>query len=272
MRCVALAASASIGTVLLGLLASTTPEQSRAEAVQAQAVLREIREVRQLTLVKPDREGGFVFSSDRPGLRLMLDLQVPQGRTLIDIDQPEKIEAVDSSGRDLTDIEPGFGGKREYIEVSQSFNFDKESYDHEVTMHLAVPSRAAESFSVSAVVQATTYAGLRDLSVDLKTAWTNLDPTDFGGLPARVRLKKSFGDDYGVELSPARAARFIESFDVGVEGNAISSSGSMSDDRTIVYFLDDSVDPNEPATMRIKLRQHVETTPVEIIFKDQRLP
>lgn len=272
MRLTFTIASVFLGAASLGVTLAPNIDSAQRSAASVQAVLREIRELRHVVLIAPDDDNGFVFSGDRPGLRLELDLQLPEGRTLIDIEQPERIEATDSTGQSLTYIEPGFGGVREHIEVSQSFNFDKEAPDHKVFLHLTPAARRAETFSVSATAQATTYAGLRDLSVDLKTTWTNLDPADFGGLPARVRLKKAFGDDYGVELSPARAARYIDSFDLGVEGNAISSSGHVSDDRTIVYFLDDSVDPDEPVTMRIKLRTGVETIPVEIHFKDQRLP
>ena len=99
-------------------------------------VLERINELRRTDIVET---GDQMSMFDRPGLTLRFGVELPGGRRLVDLKEPARVTAADSTGHDLTMIEKNFIGRRQHVELIQVWN---ES-PREFKFNLTLPDRQA---------------------------------------------------------------------------------------------------------------------------------
>ena len=203
---------------------------------------------------------------DTPGLLLTFGIALPEGRRLLDLQQPKKVAAKDSAGTDLSDIEQGFSGEREYVRDVASWKDESVS---EITLRLASSARAATTFDVSAEFTAGVYTGIKVLKASPTTEWADLDPALFGGRKVQVRINPD-KESFGIEFKPDSAKDLIEKLDVVSGGSTSESNGWFSDGQSVTFMIDAT--PAGAVTANITVRTGVETIPLKIDLKGQALP
>lgn len=228
--------------------------------------LKRIVETRSLDITKPGENDMFMMSSDQPALTLTFSLRLPAGTQLMDIEQPADVVATDSSGADLSKIEPGFRDEREYIEQVYDFEDDDDLCD--LTLQLTPSSRAAQTFSVQTTFNASIFTGSKPVQIQAGPNWTPLEveAADFAR-PVRFRV-----DDGGLTLEPSDIQKRIERIDVHVNGNEVSTGNGWFSDGTSITYMFDELPDARPLTFTIVLRTGVRTIPLTLNVKDQPLP
>jgi len=270
---IVLACASTFAATRVPVAVSTSDPASK---VDPTLVLTRIVETRERVIAAAG-DGGF-HPFDEPGLRLTFRLTPPDGLRLLGVSQPSELVAVDSSGADLADIEPGFGGEREYLSTSMVHFFgDEEEQDPgaDVSLRLAPSTRAAATCTVAATFDAEFYAGLKDVTLSLGDAWTAIDADAVGGLSVRARFRpmEGFGgESWGLEVSPAEASRLFDSVEVEYAGDTSDSEGSISDGRTISYFFTGGFEEGEPVEARFRVRTGLQTFTLHIREEDVDLP
>jgi len=221
--------------------------------------LIQIKEVRQTRLSGEDS----VF--DRPGLTLTFALDLPAGSQLVGLREPESLRAVDSTGLDLTAIEPGFGGEPDYLNVVHAW----EGQPKEATLTLALPRRRAETVSVDAKIEAVVCSGTERVEVAATGAPAALR-TGVGGFPqAQVRVERK-GGQLQVIVTPGTVKPWIEDVAVVAGGAAHESSSAMWSDAQLVYFV---AAPAEAAEkIRLTVRRDLRAIPVRLDLAEVALP
>ncbi len=232
---------------------------------EAALALRSIREIREVVLIK-SAEDGFFNSSDQPGMVLTFGIKAPKGKRLVGLQQPKKVVARDSTGRDLSGIKPDFMGEVEYISLVETWN---DEPIEEMKLHLAQTDRGATSFSVRARFEASVFSGTEQFTVKLDKEWTKLDTALTGGKAIEMRFSDAMGSS-GIELKPHSAREVFEQIEVMVAGSAEETSGSVTDYQTITYMVDKAF--KSPVTVKLTVRKGFETIPMTVDVQGQRLP
>ncbi len=243
--------------------AATTIDEDPRSAGAVALRLTEVKEVR-LTSLAPEAEGAAFF--DRPGLTLTFGLSLPKGATLIELQEPTSIRAVDSTGADLSLIEPGFSGERDYIDVIHQW----EGEAKEATLTLALPQRAATTVSLQAQLSATICAGT--MSVDLPAAST---PTpvkaSVPGFPgAKLHLEHKPGAQPQIIITPGTVKPWIENIALIAGGVEQDSGSAMWSDHRLVYYFEAA--PAAGATVRLTIRRDLRDVPVTLDLTSVPLP
>ena len=220
-----------------------------------------IKEHRVAELVAPS-EDTMTFPGDSPGLRLTFRVPVPGGAKLLDLAEPTAVVATDAAGTNLAEVEPGFNGEPDYVEMVQVW----EGTPTDFTFTLAPAARTAKTFSLDATIDAIVYEGTVTRTAKIGSDWTAID--GFAS-PVRARVKKS-GTSFGVEMQPGKVKGQIESIALIAGGAEGDSSWSMWDDSTINYQFDSL--SGEPDSVRLSIRQGLRTLPLRIHLADQPLP
>jgi hypothetical protein len=221
--------------------------------------LTQVREVRQARL------SGESPSFDRPGLTLTFGLDLPAGAQLVELREPESLRAVDSTGLDLTDVELGFSGKREYLDVVHAW----EGEPKEATLTLALPRRRAATVSVEAEIEAVVCSGTEIVEVAAGSSPGALR-TDVAGFPeAKIHVERK-GGQLQVVVSPGTVKGWIEDVAVVAGGAAHESNSAMWSDQQLVYFVEA---PAEAAEMvRLTVRRELRAIPVRLELAGVVLP
>jgi len=258
---VLIAGSLTLGStaVLLAVTAQTPPA-----ATPASLTLKSIRENRVLQVVKA-ADDAMVMMGDTPGLLLTFGITLPEGRRLLELQQPEKVIAKDSAGTDLSQIEEGFSGEREYVDDVTTWNDEGVT---EITMRLASSARAATTFDVTADFTANLYTGTTVVKASPTVEWIDLDAAQFGG-KVQIRLSQD-NDSFGIEFKPDSVKELIEKLEVVSGDTTTEGNGWFSDGRTVTFMID--AKPEGSVTAHITVRTGVETIPLKIELKGQALP
>jgi len=267
----AAAAAASMSFVIEG------PESAIQPAPEIEISLISIRELRVLDLEEPapadEDEMFFVMSGEQPSLVLEWRIALPDGSRLVEVVGLRDLEARDSTGRELApeDLEAALSADPRY--EFGDFGEEPQEILDTLTLTLLVPDRKAETLSLSAEADATFSTGTQEVKIDLTDQWQTVAADRFGGEPVRIRLNHDMGEIIGVEFSPAAAAeRAVESLRLNFEGNELDDSGSMNDYSTITYFFDGALERGQPASLTMTVRTGLQTIPIRLDLKDQKLP
>jgi hypothetical protein len=255
--------TASALTSGLAAIASATKPMP-AQAASIGATLTQVRETRVHEIAAPS-EDDFVFPNEKPGLFLSFDLLIPEGLTLIDLDQPTRIRAVDSVGSDLTVIEESFMGTKDHVELEQSFGEAPTGF----VMTLATPIRSATRFTVEANMVATLFARTSEKTMAAPTEWTTLPSDLTGGVEVRVKVD---GDDASanVHVKPGTAKELFEEITLQGGGQKLNSMGSMWSDDSATFFFDGAFAPD--MNVAFTIRTGLTTMPVNVSLVDAVLP
>lgn len=255
--------TASVLTSGLAALASATKPMP-AQPASIRATLTQVRETRVHDIAAPS-EDRFVFPNEQPGLFLSFDLNIPEGLTLIDLEQPTRIRAVDSVGSDLTVIEESFMGTKDHVELEQSFGEAPTGF----VMTLATPVRSATRFTVEAAMVATLFAQTTEKTLPAPTDWVSLPPDVTGGVDVRIKVD---GDDSSanVHVQPGTARDLFEEITLKGAGRELDSMGSMWSDDNATFFFDGAFKPG--MTITFTIRTGLTTMPVNVSLVDATLP
>jgi hypothetical protein len=248
--------------IVAGSLAVGASPKPQMPAIEP--TLDTVREVRVATLTAPD-ENAFVFDTDKPGLTLAFTLTPPSGLTLLDVRQPARIEATDSTGADLTGIEPGFMDEREYVALEQSFGDAPTGF----TMRLTPPARGAQSFTLATAFEAVFFAGTSTEEVAVSREWSALPASLTGGESVRIRLGGG-ASNAQLEMQPGTAKERFEEVILLVGAAELESSGTMWNDDEATFLFSGSSERVTAA--RFVARTGVRTQTVRINLVEQALP
>lgn len=253
---------ASLGAALPGAsIAPTAPATPYAGAPGV--VLQSAREVRELQILKP-KDDDFQMPRAEPGLTLTFSVELKGDAKLLDVRQPKKVVAADSSGRDLSHVKPNFMNEVEWVTVKQTWG---EPVD-EIEFHLGVSSRKASTFMLDATFDALTYRTTEEITTKPRDTFTTIGH-QIDGEDITVRLVSS-GDKPQLEVRPGAARAAIESVTANKGDLSIESNSSMWDDKEATYYLDMSW--SDEVSVVIVLRTGLETTPIRLNLKEHPLP
>lgn len=254
----------SLPLVSLALFAhgATSEAIAPSPGTMTEAKLRSLSELRQLDVLPRDANE---FSFDKPGLTLIFDVAVPEGRTLMAIEQPVKVEARDVAGTNLAAIEADFMGDKTYVEVVESWGEPPRQFE----FTLALPARSAATFDLSAELTAVTFARVETVEAALSTDSVTLDAAPFGGAQVTARLINEGGSPH-VEIRPGSVRDQLEALELLSGDAALETSMSMWNDESVTYMFDGAHQAN--MTLRLKVRAGLERSPLVINLDDQPLP
>ena len=227
--------------------------------------LTDVREVRAVALVEA-AETAFVFNSDRPGLFLTFGYALPAGLQVLGINQPETITATDSTGRDLTGIEPNFHDELEFVSQKQVFSDEAPALD----FVLANPSRSATRFDLDCSFSVEVFEGVDEHRFPAPAEFTALPAKFFGGDEVRFKLG-SMGSNATVVVEPGTAMDLFENVQIISNGQTIENQGTMWNDEQATFMFDGPANANN-AQVVFNVRVGVRTLPVVIRLEDQPLP
>lgn len=216
--------------------------------------LTEVREVRQVRLSGEADAPSF----NRPGLTLTFGLDLPAGATLVELREPESLRAVDSTGLDLTDVEPGFSGKAEYLDVVHAW----EGEPKEATLTLALPRRRAQSVSVEAEIEAVVCSGTEQVAVGAASSPAALRAGVAGFPEARLHVERK-GGQLQVIVTPGTVKAWIEDVAVVAGSAAHESTSAMWSDAQLVYYVEAPAGV-EAAEVRLTVRRELRSVPVRL--------
>ncbi|MFG0276133.1 MAG: hypothetical protein ACF8QF_13860 [Phycisphaerales bacterium] len=253
----ALAAFLVAGSLAVG--ASPKPQ-----TLAIEPTLDSVREVRVATLIEPD-ENAFVFDSDKPGLSLKFTLHPPSGLTLLEVRQPARIVATDSTGADLAGIEPGFMDELEYVALEQSFGDAPTGF----TMRLTAPARSATSFTLAADFDAVFFAGTTTDEVAASREWSDLPASLTGGETVRIRLGGG-ANNAQLEMQPGTAKERFEEVILLAGGAELESNGTMWNDDEATFLFSGSSE--RVTAVRFVARTGLREQTVRINLVEQALP
>jgi hypothetical protein len=227
-----------------------------------EATLTSLREVRTHELMPSD---GFVFDHNKPGLTLAFTLTPPSGLTLLELRQPQQMVATDSTGADLTGIEPDFMDRREFVELEQSFNKAPTGF----TLRLTPAAREAEWVTVSGMFDAVFYAGTTTEEIEITREWSELPSSLTGGETIRVRLAGE-GQQAELEMQPGSVHARFEEITLLAGADELDSMGTMWNDEQATLMFGGS--PDGVTSARFVARTGLRTKTIGVRIVEQPLP
>lgn len=227
--------------------------------------LTDVREVRAVALVEA-AETAFTFNNDKPGLFLSFGYALPAGLEVLGINQPESITATDSTGRDLTDIEPNFHDELEFVTEKQVFQDEAPALD----FTLANPARSATRFNLDCAFSVEVFEGVEEHRFPAPAEFTALPAKFFGGESVKFKLG-SMGSNATVVVRPGSAMDYFESVEIVSGGQTSENQGTMWNDEQATFMFDGPANANN-AQIVFNVRVGVQTLPVVIKLEDQPLP
>lgn len=257
IRIVALAAAVAFFVGAMPRIAAGAPNTNG-----AQAKLVKVQELRRAQLVAAKKDS---FDFHKPGLELTFKIEMPKGKQLIDVEQPEQIRATDSMNHDLTNIEDTFMGRKQYVTFMRTMDEPVK----EVTVHLGSPGRSATRFNLATTFDVWAYERIANKNLTLGTSPTKLDPALFGGTQVSAKVVTS-GHQMQVEFMPGTIKQFIEDIKVEDGSNEIGNMGAMWNNAVLSYSF--NAKPRDNVHVKLKLRTGTTKMPCSIAIKDQPLP
>lgn len=263
-RTITHAACAAI--IAAAALAADSREHAPKQADVISLTLRTVSENRSIE-IKPkeeDPEGTMRFSAST-GIEAKFDVMVAEGYEISSIIQPKTIEAKDSAGNDLTQIEESMFDGREYLDLETFFDTPT------VSLKLTNAARAAKTFSAKCETTAIVFQGTETVDVPQSKDWKPIELPSLAGRKIETRFQVDESGSAYIVIRPAKAARNLITHAMpaveGAEPNGYSIS--YSDDE-----IQMQVDPAPEADQRIRLwvRKGMKEVPLVVEIKDQPLP
>lgn len=228
------------------------------------AKLQKVQELRRVVLVrKSEHKPPFDFNP--PGIELTFSVVPPAGKKLIRVEQPSRIEATDSTKRDLTEIKAGVFGRKDFLKFVEQWN----DVSTTVTLTLANAHRTATRFSVSADFEAWAYDELQEITIKAGSEPLALDAALFGGRKVVARLEKS-GDNPHLIITPGTIKHHIERVELMDGDTVYDGMGAMWNDASATFMFSGTYKPT--LTAKIKIRAGMEKFPCRIAVKNHALP
>ncbi|CAG1004208.1 hypothetical protein PHYC_03124 [Phycisphaerales bacterium] len=223
--------------------------------------LQTIRETREIDMRPADERPGF---GEGPGIEITFVAALPKGCKVLGVKQPEKIDARDSAGTDLSPIRANVFDDLEYMKFEDWF--DEASLLH---VRLGQSARSAETFTAHLEAEATTFTGVESHDVDAASDWTKFTHPSLAGAKAEYRYQKHDEGGGAMEIRPTAARELIESIVPAAEGaEPAGYSISYSDD--MASF---DIEPLEPGQkIRLFVRTEIKKVLIVVDLKDQKLP
>jgi hypothetical protein len=252
--------------IVVGTLATlTSMAQSNRQSPGGTVTLLSVTETRRIDY-RPKDDDAMTFTSDAPGLMLDFKVQLPDGLQLAEVAQPSTVQAQDSTGTDLSDVEPDFAGDKTYLSVVHSW----DAPPTEIQFMLALPTRNATSFSLDALAQAQVFASHETTEIELTEVWQKLDRNVLGIDGATIRFRNS---SHGptVQIRPGTVKDRIETLELfNSQGEPLDSSWTQWTDADVEYTFNGQGDAHMKA--KITARMGFQVMPITITLKDQKLP
>ncbi len=253
----ALTIAVGLGTIT-GAQAKAAPPS---KAVKAQLV--KVQDTRKVMLVTSKKDSGFDFN--KAGLELTFGLTVPDGKTLLRPEQPSNIKANDSTGKDLTAVEKGFTGRKEYIEMVQNWGKPPDTF----TVTLAPPARSATRFNLTADIELWAFDDIKETSFTPAKSETPLDASLFGLDKVTAKLTES-NNAFHIVITPGTVKHSIDKIELTKGSTNITSLGTMWNEASITYSFEGKFSDEMQA--KLKVRQGMAKLPCNIDLTDIKLP
>ncbi len=242
-------------------LSRTAPDSGTVTASVVR--LKEVR-LREVSDTKSNDVGMF----DKPGLTVTLKFNVPSGMKVLDVVEPTSIKATDSTGTDLTKVEPGFNGKAQYMGMM----FDDDKQKGEAAIVLLPAARGATTLDLSMTSEITLYRDVSKVTVAGLTAtgseWVDLPAESFGsGAKARVKIAR---DSVQIETKPESLHDAIAEVTFVSGGEMMESQGSMWGMGTCTFMFPGK--PKDNAKVVFDVRTGFEKRAMTVEAKGVALP
>ena len=254
--------SAALASALMGTL--LIAGQPRPQAT-VKATVQKVQETRRIVLASQKDENSGFGMFNKPRLEVIVNLELPGNKKLLDVQQPTSIVAKDSTGKDLTNVKPDFAGKKTFLAFNRFVNDDVQ----QCTLTLATPQRSATTFSVAASFDVWIHNDVKVVPFRPTTKGAKLDGSAFG-VPTAVATLTTAGQQVQLIIKPGTIKKRIKSIKLIDGGKEIPSMGSMWNDSSITYMF------NAPAgkqyAAKAEVYQGLEKLPCTIELKDQPLP
>jgi len=254
------AAALSFGIATLVRADDRTSGQGR---TTVKSTLTKVKDQRRVILAdhKADQPA---FDFNKPALELTFELTAPQGKTLVNIEQPTEITATDSMNRDLTDVEAGFMGRKEFVQLVHNF----EGPPNEMIFTLAPPNRSATYFNLSATFDVWAFDEIKEMTVDVRDGHS--EAPELGEPLASIDVRKN-GDSVELTVKPGTLRDRLEDIEL-IDGEQVHKNmGSMwSDAAATYYFPAETFQPE--VKVRAKVRVGMEKFPCRVEVQKQPLP
>ncbi|GJQ28481.1 MAG: hypothetical protein HBSAPP03_03650 [Phycisphaerae bacterium] len=222
-----------------------------------------VHSIRETRLSTATDEATGLLLSCAPGLFVRLMPTLPEGTKVLDVVQPESITATDNLGADLSQIEPDFFDRREWVEHDSFADTDA------IVLKLALPSRKAETFSVRAEAKARVSSGFEMHDLEPVEKWTAFKHPALAAIKAEYRFKRE--DDRGTfRVRPTEARAYIESVVPATDDATEPQGYSISYNDEFASFDVEVPEPGQK--LRLFLHKNLRTLPLVIELKDQPLP
>ena len=255
-----IAITSVIGTV--GRSLADDPVAPKKDVVQAK--LTHVQEVRKAMLVSmKDDDSTFDFNKAR--LELTFRVTPPKGKQFVDLEQPQTIEAIDSTGKNLADVKPTFMNRTEYVKLVQTWGKPTEEF----TMTLAPPARSAKEFSVSTGFDLWAFDEVKEDKFTVNAKAAPIGGMLFGETKVSAYVQ---GDNNTVRLvfQPGSIRRSIESVELFDGSTTHKTNGSMWNEQMLTYMFNTSLKPT--FEVRAKVRSGLGTYPCRIKITNHELP
>ena len=251
-----------VAVAVFALAASPRKATGSEKALGAASRLVKVQEVRRARLVS-QKENTYEFN--KPGLELTFEVTLPDGKQLIDIEQPAKIVATDSTGHDLTAIEKSFMGSRQYVTFMRTMGEPPKEF----TIHLAPPTRQATHVTVATTFDVWGYNELSESVATVTAKPVALNAALFGGAKVTAELQRR-GDRTQLVLTPGTIKQFVEGVTLSDGTRDFESGGAMWNNAMLSY--DFNAKAAESMTVKLTIRSGMSKMPCTVAVKNQPLP
>lgn len=242
-----------------------TPSETNARMADVTIALRQLDESRRTKLVEEDE---FGFDFNRPGLLLTYDLAIAEELTVYAVEQPKSVEARDSTGADLSRIEEGFRGEREYVELKQNWDEPPTGF----TFRLLPSTRGALTFDLNTTFHLIVFEGIEQLDVQPQRNWEDIDATHFASEKVQAKLAVSgFGGETAqFSLRPGSVRDVIETVYLVDGDEEVKSMSVMWSSDSAHYGFDHPY--REGQRIRVTIRTDVYSLPITLNLSEHSLP
>ena len=229
--------------------------------------LEKIKETRTRQVAKTSEEGFGMF--DAPGLELRFALRIPEGRRVVSIGQPTSLIAVDDAGADLSKLPKLGWGDPKHVQLISEW----EKPPHALDFKLALPTRAAQTFTLSAALEAVTFTETHRHRIEPGRAWMPLEDVFELDELVEVRVEVQAGAIH-LAFKPGSVREHVESvvFEVDERPAGLERQGVMWNPQQVSFMFAGAYPKEGRVTAAIEVRRGLATTPVKIELTEIELP
>lgn len=228
------------------------------------ASLEKIEEIRRVQLAADCVEEP-AFDFNPPRLEMTFAVEPPPGATVSAIDQPSRIKAVDSAGKDLTNIRPGFADERQFVSLVNVWGEAPDRF----TFRLAPPARGAKTFSLDAVFSVWVFDELKELAFEPTHELVEMTVQKLGNQKITAQLENVNGTTQ-LTITPGTVKRYVENIEFTDGKNTLQSHGTMWNDDAVTFMFHGTPTPGMQA--KVSVRAGLRKLPCRVQLTNQILP